>query len=92
MDTKLIVQAFAKEAQDSPCVVEQVHKQDDVDHMPSWKRYLHALTPLLSLLAVGSYWTYFAFRIRYTLLAQAASGKVFYMAWVFICVETGVDC
>lgn len=83
--------AFGKEQMpDAPCVVEQVHKKDDADHMPNWKRYLHALTPVLSFLALASYWTYFGFRIKYTLLAQAASGKTFIMAWIFIGVECGV--
>jgi len=86
--------AFGKEGnpQDAPCVVEQVHKQDDVDHMPKWKKYLHALTPLLSILSVGSYWVYFAFRIVYVLDAQAQSHKTFIMAWTFIAVEAGVAC
>lgn len=74
------------------CLVERVHGTDDIDHIPLWKRRINKCTPIFSLIAVSSYWVYFAFRIKYTLAAQHVVGKVFGMAWAFIAIEMGVAC
>ncbi len=72
--------------------IEIIHKQDDIEHMPQWRRRLYALTPIAATLSIGSYWVYFFFRIKFTLDAQEVSNKIFFMAWVFIFVEMGVAC
>jgi hypothetical protein len=74
------------------CLVERLHSKDDIDHLSAWKRRLNKLTPLFSLIAVASYWVYFAFRIKYTVAAQRAANRIFAMAWTFIAVEMGVAC
>jgi hypothetical protein len=81
-----------EESAKSVCLVERVHGKDDIDHMPGWKRRVNRLTPFFSMMAVGAYWFYFAFRIRFTIDAQYAANKVFVMAWIFIAVEMGVAC
>lgn len=73
-------------------MVQRVHETDDIDLIPTWKRRLNKGTPIFSLIAVGAYWVYFAFRIKYTLAAQRANHKIYAMAWTFIAVETGVAC
>jgi hypothetical protein len=77
---------------DPVCLVERVHGTDDIDHIPLWKRRINKCTPLFSLVAVASYWVYFAFRIKYTLAAQHVMNQIFAMAWAFIAVEMGVAC
>lgn len=80
----------ADENEKTVCLVERLHGKDDIDHMPTWKRRINRLTPFFSMIAVGAYWVYFSFRIRYTIAAQAVAHKVFVMAWIFIAVEIGV--
>ncbi len=73
-------------------IVEKIHKQDDIDHMPKWKRIFYMFSPIVAMLSLGSYWVYFALRVKFTLDAQEISNKIFWMAWAFIFVELGVAC
>ncbi|KAG4429426.1 hypothetical protein IFR05_015089 [Cadophora sp. M221] len=74
----------------SVCLVERLHLNDDVDHMPKWKKRVNRLTPISSFLAVVSYWIYFAFRIQYTIAAQRVANRIFVYAWIFVVIEMGV--
>jgi cellulose synthase/poly-beta-1,6-N-acetylglucosamine synthase-like glycosyltransferase len=58
--------------------------------MPKWKRYVFNITPILILLSLASYWTYFVYRIICVLASQRASKMFFPMAWAFIAVELSV--
>jgi hypothetical protein len=68
----------------------KLHDRDDVDHMPTWKRYLFNMTPFMVLLSLGSYWTYFVFRIYCVISAQKAQKQAYPMAWIFIAIELSV--
>jgi cellulose synthase/poly-beta-1,6-N-acetylglucosamine synthase-like glycosyltransferase len=70
--------------------VEQLNRMDDHDHMPKWKRYLFLTAPLLCILTLVAYWTYFSLRIVFVVSSQRQTGKTFPMAWVFIGTEIAV--
>lgn len=79
--------SFGQKYHDDEYVIEKLNKHDDVDLLPMWKRRLHRLAPLFTIAAVGGYFTYFAFRIIFTVSAQRAFHKVYVMAWLFIAAE-----
>lgn len=79
--------SFGQKYHDDEYVIEKLNKHDDVDLLPTWKRRLHRLAPLFTIAAVGGYFTYFAFRIIFTVSAQRAFHKVYIMAWLFIAAE-----
>ncbi|KAK8220206.1 nucleotide-diphospho-sugar transferase [Phyllosticta capitalensis] len=83
---------FAVRFEDSQYQTEKLHKHDDIDLMPRWKRAINHFTPITTIMAVGAYYLYFAFRIYCTIMAQKKYDKVYVMAWVFIAAEACVSC
>ncbi|GAB7355557.1 hypothetical protein MBLNU459_g6031t1 [Dothideomycetes sp. NU459] len=79
--------SFGQRYHDDEYTIQKLNKHDDVDLLPAWKRRLHRLAPLFTIIAVGAYFTYFAFRIIFTISAQRAYHKVYIMAWLFIGAE-----
>ena len=79
--------SFGQKYSDTEYVIAELAKHDDVALLAPWKRKLHRMAPLFTIAALGGYYVYYAFRIYYTVRAQQAYGKVFPMAWVFICAE-----
>ncbi|KAG9802222.1 glycosyl transferas-like protein, partial [Aureobasidium melanogenum] len=55
--------------------------------MKPWKRKLHYMAPLFTIAAMGGYFTYYAFRIYFTVDAQRTNHKTYAMAWFFIAAE-----
>lgn len=78
--------------EDSQYQTETLHKHDDIDLMPRWKRAINHFTPITTIMAVGAYYLYFAFRIYCTIMAKKKYDKVYVMAWVFIAAEACVSC
>lgn len=72
--------------------IETIDKNDDADLLKPWKRKLYRLSPVFTFLACASYFLYYAYRIHCTIVAQAAFGKVYVMAWLFIAAEGAVAC
>ena len=72
--------------------VEKYAEKDDAGYVPTWKTRLHRLLPLTSAIAIGAYWLYFAFRVRYTVAAQNLGHTVYPVAWLFLSIEFGVAC
>ena len=72
--------------------VEKYHDKDDAGYVATWKKRLHALLPLSSVIAITAYWLYFTFRVRYTLALQRVDDTVFPVAWIFLATEVGIAC
>ena len=70
--------------------VEKYHDKDDAGYVAPWKKRLHSLLPLTSVTAIGAYWLYVAFRVRYTIALQRVRHTVFPVAWIFLTIEVGV--
>jgi hypothetical protein len=79
--------SFGREYTDADYVVREIAKHDDIALMKPWKRKLHYLAPLFTIAAMGGYFTYYGFRIYFTIDAQNANGTVYVMAWFFIAAE-----
>lgn len=79
--------SFGQKFNDTEYVISELAKHDDVDLLPEWKRRLHRMSPLFTIAALGGYYTYYAFRIYFTVEAQKKYDKVYAMAWVFIAAE-----
>jgi hypothetical protein len=79
--------SFGQVYTDADYVVREIAKHDDIALMKPWKRKLHYLAPLFTIAAMGGYFTYYAFRIYYTVDAQRTNGTVYAMAWFFIAAE-----
>ena len=72
--------------------VEKYNDKDDAGYVATWKMRLHQLLPVSSVAAIGAYWLYVAFRIRYTVALQHVRHIVFPVAWIFLAIEVGVAC
>ena len=72
--------------------VEKCAVHDDDGYVPKWKLRVNSLLPFTSACAIGSYWLYIAFRVRYTVEAQNLRHTVYPVAWLFISIELGVAC
>lgn len=72
--------------------IETIHKHDDQEFLPPFKRLLYRFSPLFTLLAVAAYFTYYAYRIICTIDSQKAYSKTYVMAWLFISAEGCVAC
>ncbi|QDS67697.1 hypothetical protein FKW77_005459 [Venturia effusa] len=70
--------------------VVELNRKDDHAHMPAWKLFLFKTSPILCILTLIAYWTYFTLRIIFVLSSQRKTGKTFPMAWVFIGTEVAV--
>ena len=81
-----------KASEESSYVIEKYDDEDNAGYVATWKKRLHRLMPLTSAIAIGAYWLYFAFRIRYTAAAQTLGHTVYPVAWIFIGIEFGVAC
>ena len=81
-----------KPSEESSYVIEKYADEDNAGHVATWKKRLHRLLPLTSLIAVGAYWLYFAFRIRFTVAAQRLGHTVYPVAWIFIGIEFAASC
>lgn len=68
-------------------IISRLAKHDDIERLPSWKRWVYRLSGPLSLATIGSYWIYFVLRILYTIDAEHQAHKTYWMAWTFIVVE-----
>lgn len=88
----LSVTSFEKKLDPDTYIIETLHKHDDVEFLPLWKRRLYRLSPLFTFLAVGAYFLYYAYRIHCTVVAQRAYHKIYIMAWLFIAAEGCVAC
>ena len=73
-------------------VVQKLNNKDDAGYVKNWKLQLHQFLPLTAVIAIGAYWLYVTFRVRYILALQFVSHKVFPVAWIFLAVEIGVAC
>jgi hypothetical protein len=83
---------FEKRLSAATYSIETLHKNDDVDFLPQWKRNLYRFSPLFTFLAVAAYFTYYAYRIHCTVYAQRTYHKTYIMAWLFIAAEGCVAC
>lgn len=72
--------------------VETIDEHDDVELLSPFKRSMYRLSPLFTLLAVGSYFLYYSYRIHCTIVSQEAYSKTYVMAWLFIAAEGCVAC
>jgi hypothetical protein len=88
----LSVTSFDKRLNPDSYVTETLHKHDDIEFLPLWKRRMYRLSPLFTFLAVSAYFLYYAYRIYCTVFAQRAYHKVYIMAWLFIAAEGCVAC
>ena len=70
--------------------IAKIHRRDDKDEWPNWKRYLYYTVPFLAIATLGTYWTYFILRILCVISAQRQENQTFPMAWVFVGVEISV--
>lgn len=70
--------------------VVELNRKDDHAHMPRWKQVVFKMSPILCILTLVAYWTYFTLRIIFVLSSQRQTGKTFPMAWVFIGTEVAV--
>ncbi|KAF4625484.1 hypothetical protein G7Y89_g12682 [Cudoniella acicularis] len=86
------INTFDKRINDTSYTIETLHKNDDVEFLPQWKRNLYRFSPLFTFLAVAAYFLYYAYRIHCTVYAQRAYHKVYIMAWLFIAAEGCVAC
>ena len=84
--------SFSKEhhSEGPSYVVEKFEKKDNAGYVATWKHRVNKLLPFSSIIAIGSYWLYLAFRVRYTVAAQRINHKVYPMAWIFLSIEVGV--
>ena len=78
---------FEVKYSDGTYVIEKLHDYDDYELMPNWKRWLSRLSPLTTLLAVGSYYLYFPYRIYCTRASSVKWHKTYVLAWFFIVAE-----
>lgn len=88
----LSVTSFDRKLDPDSYIIETLHKHDDIEFLPTWKRRFYRLSPLFTFLAVGAYFLYYAYRIHCTIIAQRAYHKVYIMAWLFIAAEGCVAC
>lgn len=71
--------------------IQRLAAHDDVELLTTTKRIMYRLCPLLVVATIAAYWIYFALRVRFTLDAQRAAHKTYWMAWAFILVELFVS-
>ena len=88
----LSVTTFEKKLDPDSYIIETLHKHDDIEFLPGWKRTIYKLSPLFTFLAIGAYFLYYAYRIHCTVVAQRAYHKIYVMAWIFIAAEGCVAC
>ena len=94
-DASPVSKAFRRHEQlslDPRYAVKKYHDKDDAGYIPTWKIRLHRLLPLSSVCAIGAYWLYFAFRVKYTLALQYVKDTVYPVAWMFLAIEVVVAC
>jgi hypothetical protein len=77
---------------DSFYMIDVVHDRDDIDHLTGWKEKLYNFSPAFSILSLMAFYCYFAFRIKFTRAAQAATSETFITAWLFIFAEAIIAC
>jgi hypothetical protein len=65
-------------------------KHDDIELMPTWKRYLYRFNAPLIILTIVAYWIYLVLRILYTQRAEWITGETYWMAWTFVTIEVVV--
>ncbi|CAK7245109.1 MAG: hypothetical protein STHCBS139747_006678 [Sporothrix thermara] len=70
-----------------PGSVAQLHDRDDADTWKGWRRFVYRFTPYLTILNMGLYLLYLAFRIYCIVAAQNKFGITFAAAWLFVAVE-----
>ena len=70
--------------------IAKIHRRDDKDEWPNWKRYIYYTVPFLAIATLATYWMYFTLRIICVVSAQRQEGRAFPMAWIFIGVEISV--
>lgn len=71
--------------------IAKLHRRDDKDEWPNWKRYLYYAAPFLAILTLGTYWLYFILRILCVISAEKQQDTAFPLAWVFIGIEISVS-
>ncbi|KAJ9493779.1 hypothetical protein LTR99_007507 [Exophiala xenobiotica] len=71
--------------------IQRLAAHDDVDLLSRPKRLLYRLCPILVVVTIAAYWIYFALRVRFTLDAESAAHRTYWMAWAFILVELFVS-
>ncbi|KAK5119298.1 hypothetical protein LTR85_007654 [Meristemomyces frigidus] len=71
-------------------VIAKIHRRDDKEEWPTWKRRLYYSVPFLAIATLGTYWAYFILRILCVISAQRQEGRSFPMAWVFVGIEISV--
>src|ERR1700744_304796 len=70
--------------------INKIHRRDDNDEWPNWKRRIYYLVPFLAILTLSTYWLYFILRIVCVVSAQQKEGRSFPLAWIFIAIEISV--
>lgn len=72
-------------------IIQRLAAHDDAESLPTYKRVLYRLCPILVVVTIAAYWIYFALRVRFTRDAEKAAHKTYWMAWAFILVELFVS-
>lgn len=72
-------------------LIRRLAAHDDIEQLSPFKRILYRLCPVLVIVTIAAYWIYFALRVRFTLDAERAANKIYWMAWAFILVELFVS-
>lgn len=72
-------------------VIQRQAAHDDVEQLSTFKRILYRLCPVLVVVTIAAYWTYFVLRVKFTRAAEEAANRVYGMAWAFILVELFVS-
>lgn len=67
--------------------IQRLAAHDDVELLTTPKRIMYRLCPLVVVATIAACWIYFALRVRFTLDAQRAAHKTYWMAWAFVLVE-----
>lgn len=84
--------SFFKKFEPESYSIETLNKNDDVDLLVPWKRFIYRFSPLFTFFACASYFLYYAYRIYCTVIAQRAYHRIYVMAWLFIAAEGCVAC
>lgn len=72
-------------------MIQRLAAHDDIEQLSTFRRILYRICPILVAVTIAAYWIYFALRVKFTLEAENAAHKTYWMAWAFILVELFVS-
>ncbi|KAF2427528.1 hypothetical protein EJ08DRAFT_615815 [Tothia fuscella] len=64
-----------------------VHKNDDHEQLPPFKRFMVIIAPFFTFMSIVAYLNYFFWRVKATVDAQHFAHRIFHLAWFFIAAE-----